>query len=107
MLQLLVAACLAAGDGGAGDDLATDPYETAAEEAPADAGAVAAPIEVADAGVVEPLASDKPVETPLPPPTVEAEKRDSRPEFVKGELSVYLGSDRLTVNSTYQYLQFQ
>lgn len=93
MLQLLVAACLAIGDGGAGDELgAQNPYEEA-------------PAEAADAGLPpEPITSDKPVEpalTPPPaPPAVETEKRDSRPEFVKGELSVYLGSDRLTVKNT-------
>lgn len=84
MLQLVVVACLALSDGGAGDDLAADPY---AEPALADAGVAG---------------SDVPIATPLPLPAqaVEAEKRDTRPEFVKGELSVYLGSDRLTVKNT-------
>ncbi len=90
MLQLVVVACLALTDGGAGEELAADPYD-------------AAPVEV-DAGVdAGTIVSDVPVAQPLPPlpaPVVEAEKRDARPEFVKGELSVYLGSDRLTVKNT-------
>jgi hypothetical protein len=48
-------------------------------------------------------AADAPVLVPLPaPPAVsaEAEKPDPSPAFVKGELSVYLGSDRLVVKNT-------
>lgn len=90
MLELLVAACLASADGGLAEDL-SNPY----------ADLVEAPD---DAGVVEPptLKTDRPVETSLPPPPPgsEAERRDGKPEFVKGELSVYLGSDRLSVKNT-------
>ncbi|MDP1827312.1 MAG: hypothetical protein Q8L48_28820 [Archangium sp.] len=97
MLQLLVAACLAIGDGGAGEDLAADPYGSTGDTVAVDAG------EAPDAGV--PV--DAPIATPLPdplppaPPPGEAERRDgSKPEFVKGELSMYLGSDRLAVKNT-------
>ncbi len=83
MLQLLVAACLAVADGGAGEDLAADPYESEV-----DAGAVT------DVPLAEPSAH------PEQSRGTETEKRDSRPEFVKGELSVYLGSDRLSVKNT-------
>lgn len=94
MLQLVVVACLALADGGAGEELASDPYGGA---------------EPADAGVIT---SDAPVVTNLPPPpgpesavapevrALDTEKRDSRAEFVKGELSLYLGSDRLVVKNT-------
>lgn len=88
MLELLVAACLASVDGGVEPVVVVD-----------DAGVV-------DAG---PLA-DSPYETPpdagsLAPSGVlaagaDAERRDGKAEFVKGELSVYLGSDRLTVKNT-------
>ena len=98
MLQLLVAACLAIGDGGAGEDLAADPYGSTPPETPVvvDAGV---------AGVVDAGVTDAPIAAPLLPPVeaaapIETEKRDTRPEFVKGELSVYLGSDRLTVKNT-------
>ncbi len=59
-----------------------------------------------DGGVDAPpaLVTDAPVATPLPPPpavSADAEKPDpSSPAFVKGELSVYLGSDRLVVKNT-------
>lgn len=59
---------------------------------------VATFLAVADGGV-----SDQPLAEPglLPDAGVElGERRDGKPEFVKGELSVYLGSDRLTVKNT-------
>src|SRR3990170_17189 len=87
MLQLLVATCLTLADGGTGAELAEDPYETAE----VDAG-----VDVSDAPVASPV---EPLAPPPPPPVLDTEKRDSRPEFVKGELSVYLGSDRLTVKN--------
>jgi len=65
------------------------------------------PPEVPDAGFVAPAAagSDAPVAapalelTPSPPPVIEADAEHLAPShgFVKGELSVYLGSDRLSV----------
>ncbi len=81
MLQVLVAALLAVADGGVGEEVATE---------------VPVPVEV-DAG----LPGDAPLV--LPPPVMvaaEPERRDGKPDFVKGELSVYLGSDRLTVKNT-------
>ena len=79
MLQLLVAACLAVADGGVGDDV---------------------PTLTADAGQEAPGAGPS-LEPELPAaPVSEAERRDGPPAFVKGELSVYLGSDRLTVKNT-------
>ena len=91
MLQLLVVAALAFADGGAGEDLSSNPYGE--EAGPADAGLVTdAPVAPPPTPVAEPGAA--------PAPALEAEKRDARPEFVKGELSVYLGSDRLSVKNT-------
>ena len=90
MLALLVAVCLASADGGGVEGL-SNPYAEFVE-APGDAGGVEP----------QPLATDKPIETSLPPlpPPGEAERHDGKPEFVKGELSVYLGSDRLSVKNT-------
>lgn len=76
MLAYVVAACLSVADGGEVE-----------QNAP----------EAADAGV---MAADAPIAEPLPQvPSTEAE-RAAPSEFVKGELSVYLGSDRLTVKNT-------
>jgi hypothetical protein len=93
MIALVVAACLAgvAGepggelhDGGVVDEVSVE-AEPEAAVGEADAGVA----EVgASAGEGAPLPADAPLS--------ETEKRDVRPEFVKGELSVYLGSDRLT-----------
>lgn len=82
MFYALVVLCLASGDGGA------DSFDAGLE--PEDAGLIVdAPLMVvADAGV------------DLTPPSAEAENLQGKPEFVKGELSVYLGSDRLTVKNT-------
>lgn len=80
----LIAALVLASDGGVPDSFP-------------DAGVEAAPAGL-DAGLI----SDAPMADGgvLAPPLVEAERRDGKPEFVKGELSVYLGSDRLTVKNT-------
>jgi hypothetical protein len=75
MFQLIVVVSLALVDGGTGGDV--EGVTAAASDAP-----------VLDAGLLS--------ATPSP----EVEKRDGKPEFVKGELSVYLGSDRLTVKNT-------
>ncbi|MFO0597232.1 MAG: hypothetical protein U0228_18105 [Myxococcaceae bacterium] len=89
MLALFLTAVLAA-DGGS--DL-VDPWADAGVVAVADAGADAgwADTPLLDGGVlaVAPAGSGS-----------EAERRDGKPEFVKGELSVYLGSDRLSVKNT-------
>lgn len=79
MLELVVAACLAVTDGG------VDGVSTFVSEV--DAGVV-------DAGLVDAKV------TPAAVPVETTERRDGKPEFVKGELSVYLGSDRLTVKNT-------
>jgi hypothetical protein len=89
MLQLVVVAVLSFTDGGA---------EVVLPDAVVDAGVAEAP----EASPLKdaPLADFPEPVSPLARP-VEGERRDdSRPEFVKGELSVYLGSDRLTVKNT-------
>ncbi|MFZ5438877.1 MAG: hypothetical protein ACOZQL_02650 [Myxococcota bacterium] len=82
MLELVIAACLSVADGGV--------------------DGVPSFVTEVDAGAVEPARSDAPTLTaaPAPSPSPEPERRDGKPEFVKGELSVYLGSDRLTVKNT-------
>lgn len=88
MLGLVVAACLAVTDGG---DDGVSSFVAEADAGLADAGAplVDAPLAV--------VASPAPADGGAP---TDAEHRDGKPEFVKGELSVYLGSDRLTVKNT-------
>jgi len=85
VLQLIVAACLAVADGGA---------EGEAAPLVLDAGLADVGL---DAGTDAPLKSAL---TAAPAVSAEVEKHDGKPEFVKGELSVYLGSDRLTVKNT-------
>lgn len=97
MLTALVVVCLAVGDGGVvavdASEFVTDagvtPLEPVAGVVPDapyafDAGAAS----FADGGV------------PLLAASADSENRQGKPEFVKGELSVYLGSDRLTVKNT-------
>lgn len=85
----LIAALVLASDGGV--------VESSVELV--DAGSSAMPV-----GVATPPPFDTPyaVDAGLPVATVstDTERRDGKPEFVKGELSVYLGSDRLSVKNT-------
>ncbi|MBL8914015.1 MAG: hypothetical protein JNM17_25145 [Archangium sp.] len=91
MLELLVAACLASVDGGA------EPVVVAEDAGVVDAGAVSpladSPYGEVDAGTLAPASG-------VLAAGADAERRDGKAEFVKGELSVYLGSDRLTVKNT-------
>lgn len=98
MIALVVAACLA-GVAGEPDEFIDAGVEAAADASAPEEEAAEAPAaqEPPDAGVVEP---EPPAAPPADAPLADAEKRDARPEFVKGELSVYLGSDRLTVKNT-------
>ncbi len=91
MLQLLVAACLAVVDGGAEKAVAApDPDPVVVESG--DGGL--APWPESDAPVAASSAMD------AGSLSTESERRDGKPEFVNGELSVYLGSDRLSVKNT-------
>ena len=89
MLTALVVMCLAAGDGGV-DAVDAAEFPDAGEVALEDAGAP-----LADA----PLAADAGTLI-TPAVATDVESQSGKPEFVKGELSVYLGSDRLTVKNT-------
>lgn len=89
MLTALVVMCLAAGDGGV-DAVDAAEFPDAGEVVLEDAGAP-----VADA----PLAADAGALI-TPAVATDVESQSGKPEFVKGELSVYLGSDRLTVKNT-------
>lgn len=108
MIALVVAAVLAgvpgeeAGliDGGVPGPAPVVEAPAAPAEAPADGGSTLA---VEPARAVEapaPVeAMPAPADAPLAP-VADGKRDDPRPEFVKGELSVYLGSDRLTVKNT-------
>ncbi|GMU60142.1 MAG: hypothetical protein AMXMBFR34_19050 [Myxococcaceae bacterium] len=97
MIAAVLVVSLAALDGGA------DPGEQPAPEAPApEAGAAVAAepaVEALDAGVL-PAALGAPIAEPAPAPPVSTETRDVVPKFIKGELSTYLGADRLVVQNT-------
>jgi hypothetical protein len=86
----LVAALILASDGGVSESLVeldAGELDAGAPELDGGTGLISdAPI--SDGGVLAPAAA------------LEGERRDGKPEFVKGELSVYLGSDRLTVKNT-------
>ena len=90
MLPFLIAVSLASLDGGA------EPLVDPLDGGPIDAGPEVAAPPPLDTPRWEPDAGL----TPAPMVAAEMENRDGKPEFVKGELSVYLGSDRLTVKNT-------
>jgi hypothetical protein len=111
MLALIAAALLAADDGGmietTSQPLGTTPAAAPAlndspyDEGPADAGEAAPPTPVPAAGAPEPIpaVATEGDAAPTPPPVGVGEAVAPSEGFVKGELSVYLGSDRLTVKN--------
>lgn len=94
----------AAPDAGAAGVAAVAPVDggaAPAEAAPESAGALKddTPWDTSDAGVDATLASQEaPADDPAP--GASHGRKDPHPAFVKGELSVYLGSDRLIVKNT-------
>lgn len=92
MIASLVVLSLAALDGGVDVEAPTPPPEPAAVE-------VAGPVEPLDAGPAEVAAGDE-APTADAGVALDTEKRDVPPKFIKGELSTYLGADRLVVQNT-------
>ncbi len=106
MIALVVAACLAGVAGEPAELVEDGGVSVAPGEAPVGAVEAEAPSAAEEPAALPEPAPEPPTEpaAPAPPPDaplVDTEPRDApRPEFVKGELSVYLGSDRLTVKNT-------